>query len=67
MIWSLYGVLKIRKKALDKAFNNDFLETKTCINPIADNYLIARDLKVNGTPMIYMEDGVRNTRICFFR
>ena len=27
------------------------------MNPIADNYLIARDLKVNGTPMIYMEDG----------
>ena len=46
-----------QKKALDKAFNNDFLETKTCINPIADNYLVARDLKVNGTPMIYMEDG----------
>ncbi|MDA7841439.1 DsbC family protein [Gammaproteobacteria bacterium] len=46
-----------QKKALDKAFSNDFLETKTCINPIADNYLIARDLKVNGTPMIYMEDG----------
>lgn len=46
-----------QKKALDKAFANDFLETKTCTNPIADNYLIARDLKVNGTPMIYMEDG----------
>ena len=46
-----------QKKALDKAFSNDFLETKTCVNPIADNYLIARDLKVNGTPMIYMEDG----------
>ena len=46
-----------QKKSLDKAFNNDFMEIKTCKNPIADNYLIARDLKVNGTPMIYMEDG----------
>ena len=46
-----------QKTSLDKAFNNNFLETKTCVNPIADNYLIARDLKVNGTPMIYMEDG----------
>ena len=48
---------KNQKKALDKAFSNDFVETKTCVNPIANNYLIARDLKVNGTPMIYMKDG----------
>ena len=46
-----------QKKSLDKAFNNDVVETKTCVNPIANNYLIARDLKVNGTPMIYMKDG----------
>ena len=46
-----------QKEALDKAFSNNFLETKTCENPIAGNYLKARDLKVNGTPMIYMEDG----------
>ena len=46
-----------QKTSLDKAFNDNFLETKTCVNPIADNYLIARDLKVNGTPMIYMDDG----------
>ena len=48
---------KNQKKALDKVFSNDFVETKTCVNPIAENYLIARDLKVNGTPMIYMKDG----------
>ena len=46
-----------QKKALDDAFDNDFVKRKSCQNPISDNYSLARDLKVNGTPMIFMEDG----------
>jgi len=28
-----------------------------CNNPIKDNYNLASDLNVNGTPMIFIEDG----------
>lgn len=48
---------KDRKEALNRAFDNNFVKSKSCQNPIADNYFIARDLKVNGTPMIFMKDG----------
>ena len=49
---------KDQKEALDRAFDNDFVENESCQNPISDNYSLARDLKVNGTPMIFMEDGL---------
>ncbi len=47
-----------QKDALNKAFDNDFLKKESCQNPISDNASIARDLKVNGTPMMFMEDGL---------
>ena len=49
---------KDQKQALDRAFDNDFVKNESCQNPISDNYSLARDLKVNGTPMIFMEDGL---------
>ena len=44
-------------KALDKLFDNSFVESNTCENPISGNYSKAMNLKVNGTPMIFFEDG----------
>ena len=38
--------------------HNLFFKNESCQNPISDNYSLARDLKVNGTPMIFMEDGL---------
>ena len=49
---------KDQKQALDRVFDNDFVKNESCQNPISDNYSLARDLKVNGTPMIFMEDGL---------
>ena len=49
---------KDQKDALNRAFDNDFVKNQSCQNPISDNYSIARDLKVNGTPMIFMENGL---------
>ena len=46
-----------RKQALDKVFKNDFIRNMKCSNPIKDNYNLASDLNVNGTPMIFIEDG----------
>ncbi len=46
-----------KKKALDRVFDNNFISDKSCINPIANNYALASDLNVNGTPMIFIEDG----------
>ena len=46
-----------RKTALDQVFKNNFIRSMECNNPIKDNYNLASDLNVNGTPMIFIEDG----------
>ena len=46
-----------RKTALDQVFKNNFIRGMECNNPIKDNYNLASDLNVNGTPMIFIEDG----------
>ena len=46
-----------RKTALDQVFKNNFIRDMECNNPIKDNYNLASDLNVNGTPMIFIEDG----------
>ena len=46
-----------RQSALDMLFDNSFIDAKTCDNPISDNYIKAMNLQVNGTPMIFFEDG----------
>ena len=48
---------KDKKKSLDELFDTSFIESKTCENPIDDNHIKAMDLKVNGTPMIFFDDG----------
>lgn len=48
---------KDKTKALDEIFSNSFIESNTCENPISSNYAKAMNLKVNGTPMIFFEDG----------
>lgn len=45
-------------KSLDMVFNNSSITAKTCDNPIKNNYIKARDLRVNGTPMIFTENGL---------
>ncbi len=46
-----------RKLSLDKAFEGDFLPEKNCSNPLKSNLQHAYSLRVNGTPMIFKEDG----------
>ena len=46
-----------RKKALDKVFRNNFIRSMECNNPIENNYNLASDMNVNGTPMIFIDDG----------
>ena len=46
-----------KNRALDELFDNSFVEPNTCENPINSNYSKAMNLKVNGTPMIFFEDG----------
>ncbi len=46
-----------RQYALDMLFDNSFVDSKTCENPISNNYTKAMNLQVNGTPMIFFEDG----------
>ena len=46
-----------RRKSLDDLFDNSFIEKVKCKNPIDDNYSKAMSLQVNGTPMIFFEDG----------
>ena len=46
-----------RQSSLDLLFDNSFVDSKTCENPISDNYTKAKNLEVNGTPMIFFEDG----------
>ncbi len=48
---------KDRKKSLDRLFENSSITSNTCDNPISNNYTRAMNLKVNGTPMIFFEDG----------
>jgi len=46
-----------RQKALDMLFDSSFIKPKNCDNPIGNNYSKAMSLQVNGTPMIFFEDG----------
>ena len=46
-----------RQSSLDMLFDNSFIDPQTCENPISENYDKAMKLKVNGTPMIFFEDG----------
>ena len=48
---------KDQKKTLDELFDGSFIESKTCVNPIDNNYTKAMNLSVNGTPMIFFDDG----------
>ncbi len=45
------------KESIDKAFNNEDLIENDCENPLDANSNFARDLRVNGTPMIFTERG----------
>ena len=46
-----------KKELIEKAFNDDFLSSKNCENPLDKNYQLGYELRVNGTPMIFTEDG----------
>ena len=46
-----------QKELIEKAFNDDSLPQKDCENPLDKNYQLGYELRVNGTPMIFTEDG----------
>ena len=46
-----------KKDLLEKAFDDDFIEKSECENPLSANLELAYSLRVNGTPMIFTEDG----------
>ena len=46
-----------RKLSVEKAFNDEDLLENECENPLDTNNTFARDLRVNGTPMIFTEKG----------
>jgi thiol:disulfide interchange protein DsbC len=46
-----------RKLSVEKAFNDQDLLENECENPLDINNIFARDLRVNGTPMIFTEKG----------
>ena len=46
-----------KQQALDMLFDSSFIKPKNCDNPIGSNYSKAMSLQVNGTPMIFFEDG----------
>ena len=46
-----------RLEALDTIFDNNFIEAKSCDNPLEENFNKARQLGIEGTPMIFLEDG----------
>tara|TARA_B110000008_G_C16854248_1_gene518069 strand:+ start:91 stop:819 length:729 start_codon:yes stop_codon:yes gene_type:complete len=49
---------KDKTKSLDKIFEGDFIENDDkCSNPISANLNHAQSLSVNGTPMIFTENG----------
>ena len=39
------------------AFDGDFIEEAKCENPLEKHLDLAYSLRVNGTPMIFTEDG----------
>ena len=45
------------KASIEKAFNDEDLMEKDCKTPLDINSTFARDLRVNGTPMIFTERG----------
>ena len=46
-----------KKLSLDKAFDGEEIPEKNCENPLGSNLQLAYDLRVNGTPMIFKENG----------
>ena len=46
-----------QKLSIDMAFNDDDLPENECVTPLDINNDFARDLRVNGTPMIFTEKG----------
>lgn len=46
-----------QKTALTMAKNGAGIETKTCDNPIKDQYILGREVGVTGTPAIMLESG----------
>ena len=48
---------KDRNKAMDLAKSGQAIESKTCVNPIAQQDALGRKLGVNGTPAIILENG----------
>ncbi len=52
-----------RNKALDKAVqlaeakSQESIETQSCKNPVSDQYKLAIEMGVQGTPAIFLEDG----------
>jgi thiol:disulfide interchange protein DsbC len=46
-----------RQGALTAAKNNEPIETKTCDDPVAEQYALGRKLGVRGTPSIYLQNG----------
>ena len=46
-----------RLEALDTIFDNNFIQAKSCDNPLEENFNKARQLGIEGTPMIFLEDG----------
>lgn len=45
------------KETLEQAMEGTQIKRRTCKNPVVDDMLIGHKLGVNGTPMLYFEDG----------
>lgn len=45
------------KEALEKAMDGNEVKRRTCKNPVVDHMLLGHKLGVNGTPMLFFEDG----------
>lgn len=46
-----------RQSALTAAKNNESFESKSCDDPVAEEYLLGQKLGVRGTPSIFLENG----------
>ncbi len=50
---------KDRAKAIGIAKSGGKLDMKDCPNPVKEDYMLGRDLGVEGTPTMFMDDGTR--------
>jgi thiol:disulfide interchange protein DsbC len=48
---------KDKQDAMTRAKRLETVDAKTCENPVADQYNIGRQLGVQGTPAMYLENG----------